>query len=60
MKKKIRYFFIKQGLLKPKSLKESREIFTFPVDTKEIKSNPIWMSQHIEPMHYIPNKSYNH
>ena len=47
--KNIRKWLIKEGALKPKSLKETRELFKFPVQLNEQKKiKPVWMTIHLE------------
>jgi hypothetical protein len=47
--KKIRQWLVKEGMLKPRSLKETKELFNFPVHLSKQKNiKPIWMIRHLE------------
>lgn len=46
--KRLRQWFIKEGLIKPSNVKETRELFSFPVKLVVQKKNPIWMNRHLE------------
>lgn len=53
--KPLRLWLLKKGLVKPKSLSETREAFPFPYSPNEQqKPNPIWVNRHI-----IPEKNYS-
>jgi hypothetical protein len=58
MKKAIRHWLIKQGLIKAKSITEIQEIFSFPVDTIKQEKKPFWMINHLEKLPYS-NKPLN-
>lgn len=47
--KSFRKWLIKQGYFSPASLKEARELFSFPVKiNKSNKQRSIWMQNHLE------------
>lgn len=47
--KRIRHWLIREGLLNPSSLKETRDIFKFPVKVKENKkTKSMWMKYHVQ------------
>lgn len=51
-KTKIRHFFIREGLLNPKSIKEAQAVFNFPPKLKEHKNQPIGIGRHMENWSY--------
>lgn len=49
--KKFRNWLIREGFMNPSSLKEARELFSFPVKlNKQKKQRPIWTIKHLEKM----------
>lgn len=47
--KAFRKWLIKEGFINPSSLKETRELFSFPVKiNKSNKQRLIWMQNHLE------------
>lgn len=61
LKTKIRHYLIREGIIKPRSLAETREVFSFPVSTATTKPRaPLqhWATRHIEPLHLLPHNRY--
>ncbi len=48
--KTLRLFLLRKGFIKPKSLKESREVFTFPYQPTKQQNQMHWVTRHIERM----------
>lgn len=50
----MRMWLIKNGLVKPKDLKETREVFTFPyvADQNPKPTKPLWVERHLIKMQH--------